>query len=102
MLISVTSSSRGIQPFVLGQREMTGQPVKVYLIGWVKGRIQDEELAFAAEKSWLKLDEPEDRERRLIRKVDFRLLPILGALYAISVVDKTNVSWPFSHAGDRW
>lgn len=30
-------------------------------------------------------------ERALIRKVDYRLLPILGALYAISLVDRVNV-----------
>lgn len=30
-------------------------------------------------------------ENELIRKVDYRLLPILGALYAISLVDRVNV-----------
>jgi hypothetical protein len=30
-------------------------------------------------------------EKRLIRKVDYRLLPILGALYAISLIDRVNV-----------
>ena len=31
-------------------------------------------------------------EKRLIRKVDWRLLPILGALYSIALIDRTNVS----------
>jgi hypothetical protein len=30
-------------------------------------------------------------EKALIRRVDRRLLPILGALYAISLVDRVNV-----------
>ena len=31
------------------------------------------------------------REKALIRKIDWRLLPILGALYAIALVDRINV-----------
>jgi hypothetical protein len=31
-------------------------------------------------------------EKRLVRKVDWRLLPILGALYSIALIDRTNVS----------
>jgi hypothetical protein len=31
------------------------------------------------------------KERKLIRKIDWRLLPILGALYSISLIDRTNV-----------
>jgi hypothetical protein len=30
-------------------------------------------------------------EKRLIRKVDKRLLPILGALYSIALIDRVNV-----------
>ena len=30
-------------------------------------------------------------EKRLIRKIDWRLLPILGALYSIALIDRTNV-----------
>jgi hypothetical protein len=33
-------------------------------------------------------------EKKLMRKVDWRLLPILGALYSISLIDRTNVSLP--------
>lgn len=35
-------------------------------------------------------------EKRLIRKVDWRLLPILGALYSIALIDRTNVSLALS------
>ncbi|KAH7106432.1 MFS general substrate transporter [Auriculariales sp. MPI-PUGE-AT-0066] len=40
---------------------------------------------------------PEDKYdpafvRKTIRKVDIRLLPILGALYAFSLIDRTNIS----------
>ena len=30
-------------------------------------------------------------ENRLIRKIDWRLLPILGALYSIALIDRVNV-----------
>ena len=30
-------------------------------------------------------------EKALMRKVDHRLLPILGALYAVSLIDRVNV-----------
>jgi hypothetical protein len=32
-----------------------------------------------------------DQERKLLRKIDWRLLPILGALYSIALIDRTNV-----------
>jgi len=31
------------------------------------------------------------REAKLMRRIDWRLLPILGALYSISLIDRTNV-----------
>ncbi|KAI6083668.1 MFS general substrate transporter [Hypoxylon rubiginosum] len=31
-------------------------------------------------------------EKRVLRKIDFRLLPILGALYTIAMVDRSNIS----------
>lgn len=31
-------------------------------------------------------------QKRLVRKIDWRLLPILGALYSIALIDRTNVS----------
>ncbi|KAF2685980.1 MFS general substrate transporter [Lentithecium fluviatile CBS 122367] len=31
-------------------------------------------------------------EKKLIRKIDWRLLPILGALYSIALIDRTNIS----------
>lgn len=34
----------------------------------------------------------EATESRLIRRIDWRLLPILGALYSIALIDRTNVS----------
>ncbi|GAA5825360.1 hypothetical protein JCM11251_006950 [Rhodosporidiobolus azoricus] len=38
---------------------------------------------FEVDKAW---------ERRVVRKVDWRLLPILSAIYAISLIDRTNIS----------
>lgn len=37
------------------------------------------------------LEDCEHREKQLIRRIDWRLLPIIGALYAISLIDRTNV-----------
>jgi hypothetical protein len=34
----------------------------------------------------------EIEEKKLVRKVDWKLLPILGALYSIALIDRTNVS----------
>ncbi|CAI6337172.1 unnamed protein product [Periconia digitata] len=31
-------------------------------------------------------------EKKLMRKVDWRLLPILGAMYSIALIDRTNIS----------
>jgi hypothetical protein len=41
-----------------------------------------------------RLEAPEDvhMERRVLRKIDTRLLPILDALYTIALVDHTNIS----------
>ncbi|PGG95220.1 hypothetical protein AJ79_10178 [Helicocarpus griseus UAMH5409] len=38
------------------------------------------------------IDSPTAYEKALIRKVDWRLLPILGALYAIALIDRVNIS----------
>ncbi|ETN39115.1 uncharacterized protein HMPREF1541_05337 [Cyphellophora europaea CBS 101466] len=34
---------------------------------------------------------PLDHQKRVIRKIDWRLLPILGLMYSISLVDRTNL-----------
>ncbi|EFR00233.1 hypothetical protein MGYG_03236 [Nannizzia gypsea CBS 118893] len=38
------------------------------------------------------LEDCEHREKQLLRRIDWRLLPIIGALYAISLIDRTNIS----------
>ncbi len=37
-------------------------------------------------------DGEEINEKRILRKIDFRLLPLVVALHAISLVDRTNIS----------
>ena len=37
-------------------------------------------------------DREEINEKRILRKIDFRLLPLVVALHAISLVDRTNIS----------
>lgn len=34
----------------------------------------------------------EMEEKRLLRKIDWRLLPILGAMYSIALIDRTNIA----------
>lgn len=46
------------------------------------------------------LDDVQPREKELMRRVDWRLLPILGALYAIALIDRINV-WDFHFPSDR-
>lgn len=38
------------------------------------------------------------KENKLMRKIDWRLLPILGALYSIALIDRVNVSQPIYDA----
>ncbi|TRM69110.1 major facilitator superfamily domain-containing protein [Schizophyllum amplum] len=59
-----------------------------------EGTVQDNEVEKGV------ADEDADRdhegadidERRLLRKIDRRILPLLGALYALSLVDRSNLS----------
>lgn len=32
-------------------------------------------------------------EKKLVRRIDYRLLPILGAMYSIALIDRVNVSY---------
>jgi hypothetical protein len=64
--------------------------IKMYKIYLYEHDVAHDELALPRAKSYI-IEEQHAREKRLIRKVDLRLLPILGALYAISLVDRVNV-----------
>ncbi|KAJ7134646.1 major facilitator superfamily domain-containing protein [Mycena epipterygia] len=50
---------------------------------------KEEKLAFESESVLDPFDSPEDR--KLVRKIDFRLIPILTLLYLLSFLDRTNV-----------
>lgn len=56
-----------------------------------------EDLTLGSSSTNLALDssiaseESHASEKNLVRKIDLRLLPILGGLYAISLVDRVNV-----------
>lgn len=54
---------------------------------------EERDVAFIESGSDSELNE-HDRafEKRVLRKVDRRLLPILGALYCIALVDRNNIS----------
>lgn len=54
-------------------------------------QVTKRELGLGENRILLKEDCSHALEKKLIRKVDFRLLPILGALYAISQIDRVNV-----------
>ncbi|KAL1959308.1 hypothetical protein VTO42DRAFT_2495 [Malbranchea cinnamomea] len=38
------------------------------------------------------LEDVQPREKQLMRRIDWRLLPILGTLYAIALIDRVNIS----------
>lgn len=55
---------------------------------------QKSDLATNARSASLNGDVPDydkHSENKLIRKIDYRLLPILGALYSIALIDRVNV-----------
>jgi len=62
--------------------------------GGRKLSVQKIEQYIEGDNSYLHVDAHFDKpaEQKLIRKVDYRLLPILGALYAIALIDRVNVS----------
>lgn len=36
-------------------------------------------------------DMPEDEERRMVRKIDWRVLPVVSALYVMSFLNRVNI-----------
>ena len=59
--------------------------------GLYKFEAEHDELRLAPDSSST-LEADHTSAEKLVRKVDLRLLPILGLLYAISLVDRVNVS----------
>ncbi|GJN92861.1 hypothetical protein Rhopal_005901-T1 [Rhodotorula paludigena] len=60
-----------------------------------KHRVEHRELANAPSRSHIDGESQEldpAYEKRLVRKIDWRLIPILSAVYAISLIDRTNIS----------
>lgn len=39
---------------------------------------------------------PPEEERRIVRKIDYHVVPLLTFLYLMSFVDRTNSRYPFS------
>ncbi|KAJ9661449.1 hypothetical protein H2201_006480 [Coniosporium apollinis] len=64
------------------------------LEGGRKMSVQKIEQYIEGSDSYFHVDPHFDKEaeHKLIRKVDWRLLPILGALYAIALIDRVNIS----------
>lgn len=56
------------------------------------GKIVVDNKEFISPQGSADLAFDEASEKKLIRKIDWRLLPILGALYSIALIDRTNVS----------
>lgn len=59
-----------------------------------KMSVQKIEQFLEGDNSYFNVDPHFDKhaEHKLIRKVDYKLLPILGALYAVALIDRVNVS----------
>lgn len=47
--------------------------------------------SFHSEKKEQTLPIDEEQARKLVRRVDVRILPTLGALYAVALVDRVNL-----------
>lgn len=69
--------------------DRTADMYKIYLY---EHDVVHDELALPRPKSSI-IEKHHTTEKILIRKIDLRLLPILGALYAISLMDRVNVRW---------
>jgi hypothetical protein len=41
------------------------------------------------------IDLPESEEKRILRKIDYRLLPLLTFLYLVAFVDRSNSEYTF-------
>ncbi len=70
--------------------------IEVYINDSDKEEVEYDEYGYAhysSSSSTLAAEGNHTSEKKLIRKVDLRLLPILGALYAISLIDRVNVRW---------
>jgi hypothetical protein len=63
--------------------------------GYGKEKVEYGEFGLARDSSST-TQEDHTSEKKLIRKVDLRLLPILGALYAIALIDRVNVCYAFT------
>lgn len=61
------------------ERKMSVEKVEQYMTG---------------DNSYFHVDPHFDKhtELRLVRRIDYRLLPILGALYAVALIDRNNVA----------
>ncbi|PGH18792.1 hypothetical protein AJ79_00205 [Helicocarpus griseus UAMH5409] len=57
-----------------------------------KGQAQEVEQASSRDEEDFMTAEMKKRCRKIYLKVDFRMIPILGAIYAISGIDRTNLS----------
>lgn len=57
--------------------------------------VQKIEQYIEGDESYFHVDSHFDKhaEHKLVRRVDYRLLPILGALYAVALIDRNNVSY---------
>jgi hypothetical protein len=55
-------------------------------------RAQHNELSSGTDSPQPLVEYDAKEEKKLMRRVDRRLLPILGALYSIALIDRTNIS----------
>lgn len=71
------------------ERDDDDKEKAVYIEQVYNGNMTSEEVAFLANFS-------EDQRKAVVRKVDWRLVPMLLVLYLISFIDRANIGGYFS------
>lgn len=69
-----------------------------------EGVLSDEKVPKQESERPAILDEfSKDEEKRILRRIDWRILPILGAIYCISLIDRTNCKfWNCLEKAKQW
>ncbi|GLA83683.1 hypothetical protein AtubIFM56815_007888 [Aspergillus tubingensis] len=79
----------------IAHEENIGHPANNHETDWVKKQTSDGDVAMTLITDPDALDEPVDpaEVRKLLRKIDFMILPYLAVCYAFFYIDKTTLSY---------
>lgn len=75
------------------QLEFSSEPIKNITVEDVKDRNNLEESAMKEADDYFNSSEFKARERRVLRKLDFYIAPLLGSLNFLSYIDRSNIGF---------